>query len=620
MGKRGKSARKRRRENEGETAESTTLVTTLAESIVAKSAAKLARLEQNKAHCWSREDDDLAVPVGEHGISEGDLQLTIATLQKLSGLKDPSTNKLALKDKRYRSLRRILYDLQASVSGVPISSISNISLLASCGNGNFSASKITNEICQQIDHGAWEAAISSLRQLQKLQEVPGSQSLRPKLGALQRWVRQIDAAGTDDPLAVEVLDAMLRVVAPEAIIEVEKSDLENARWAKLGANNYDASKQRQGGSIRLFPAFDRSSNVEKSDGDRISTVKVGEDCIDKLVSSMQIGQDGIRRLTIPSLKEHRDKLFRTCGLEKGSDRKPPNKYDLEIVTTSCIEETLLVEAGNSNIESFSKELCLIPDGNIPNEMIVKTPLPYVRDSFLLENVLTPWECDRLVAAAEAAGYKPDEPLAGQPGASILAHACVWIVDHQLERELFRRVQKFLPTYENKNTPDSSSREETLEPLGINRRFRFYRYVPGRYYRPHIDGAWPPSGFDVHGNYRYDVFNKENKNGLQYVDDDKDETDLSPNDSGVDETPNNRRRQLSRLTFLVYLNDDFDGGYTTFLIPAKEKEGVLNAFPVKPLRGSILVFPHGSCDAPLHEGSPVLRGCKYVIRSEVEYFV
>ncbi len=50
--------------------------------------------------------------------------------------------------------------------------------------------------------------------------------------------------------------------------------------------------------------------------------------------------------------------------------------------------------------------------------IVKTPLPYVRDSFLLENVLSPTECDRLIASAELAGYRPDEPLGGQPGGSI----------------------------------------------------------------------------------------------------------------------------------------------------------------------------------------------------------
>ena len=83
-----------------------------------------------------------------------------------------------------------------------------------------------------------------------------------------------------------------------------------------------------------------------------------------------------------------------------------------------------------------------------------------------------------------------------------------------------------------------------------------------------------------------------------------------------DTTINTRRQMSRLTFLIYLNEDFVGGETTFLVPAKEKEGTLNAFPVTPVRGGILVFPHGTCNAPLHEGSPVLKRCKYVVRTEV----
>ena len=286
--------------------------------------------------------------------------------------------------------------------------------------------------------------------------------------------------------------------------------------------------------------------------------------------------------------------------------------------------------------------------------IVKTPLPYVRDSFLLENVLSPTECDRLIASAELAGYRPDEPLGGQPGGSILAHACVWVVDHTLERMIFDRVKRFLPSYEQQSTSrqqDQCSGDddvETLRPLGLNRRFRFYRYVPGRYYRPHIDGAWPPSGFDGEGNYRYDICDETNKNGLQFVVPSSSSVngarEKKQNDTTAKElsaattttrktascggggatttTGGNRgmRRQLSRLTFLIYLNDDFDGGHTTFLIPAAEEEGVLNAFPVSPVRGGVLVFPHGTCAAPLHEGSPVLSRCKYVVRTEVEYLV
>jgi len=252
----------------------------------------------------------------------------------------------------------------------------------------------------------------------------------------------------------------------------------------------------------------------------------------------------------------------------------------------------------------------------------------------LENVLNPSECDRLLAAAETAGYRPDEPVAGQPGASILAHACVWVVDTQLERTIFERVKKFLPSYEQSKQEQGSADVERLQPLGLNCRFRFYRYVPGRYYRPHIDGAWPPSGFDRKGNYRYDICDEANKNGLQFVEienessqielvENEDKQKKSENKHAEEASPgttNSSSRQLSRLTFLIYLNDDFDGGHTTFLIPAKEKEGILNAFPVNPVRGGILVFPHGICDAPLHEGSPVLKRCKYVVRTEVEYYI
>ncbi len=49
---------------------------------------------------------------------------------------------------------------------------------------------------------------------------------------------------------------------------------------------------------------------------------------------------------------------------------------------------------------------------------------------------------------------------------------------------------------------------------------------------------------------------------------------------------------SRLTFLVYLNEDFEGGCTTFFLPNARREGTMDAFPVRPRAGSVLVFPHG----------------------------
>ena len=34
--------------------------------------------------------------------------------------------------------------------------------------------------------------------------------------------------------------------------------------------------------------------------------------------------------------------------------------------------------------------------------------------------------------------------------------------------------------------------QAKKALGINARFRFYRYQAGDYFKPHTDGAWPGS--------------------------------------------------------------------------------------------------------------------------------
>eukprot|EP00956_Cyclotella_meneghiniana_P011761 scaffold16521_cov66-Cyclotella_meneghiniana.AAC.24 len=610
MGKRGKTARKRQRDNN--------------EASPSSIASKILKKQQTKQ---SEEDVDAADGI----ISDEELETTIATLKKLNESFDAS-GKPVIKDKRYRNLRRILYDLQKILGATASSGATNTPLCTSVATATnaISFSKITNEISTQIEHGAWDTAVTTLRNLRRIQDLqqlihqtnegnvksdPGFSQYRPKLGSLQRWVREIDAAGTSDPLALEVLDAILRVVAPESIVSIDAVDLARSSWAHLGMDMGTDNKiipDCHRGRIRLFPAFDVMKNKGYIKHNESSSQAKGEqnDLYDKLVSRMTCGQDGIRGIISDSDNSIvPEDYFRVCGHEDGKERKPPNKYDLDLLTTSVINEQQLIN--NNEIHSTISSCNILIERSINCHQITKTPIPYVHNAFMLENVLSAPECDRLLAATEMAGYCPDEPLAGQPGASILAHACVWVVDHLMERSIFDRVKRFLPSYEQ-----PTEQPETFNPIGINRRFRFYRYVPGRYYRPHIDGAWPSSGFDVNGNYRYDINDIANKNGMQFVPKNEESQDLKAAQTECSQS----RPQLSRLTFLIYLNDDFVGGNTTFFVPAKDQEGVLNAFPVKPSRGCVLVFPHGTCDAPLHEGSPVLKGCKYVIRTEVEYFV
>jgi hypothetical protein len=58
-----------------------------------------------------------------------------------------------------------------------------------------------------------------------------------------------------------------------------------------------------------------------------------------------------------------------------------------------------------------------------------------------------------------------------------------------------------------------------------------------------------------------------------------------------------------LTFLIYLNDDFEQGYTEF---SWEK--------VKPKTGMALVFPH----MLTHRATSPINGTKYILRTDVMY--
>ena len=64
-------------------------------------------------------------------------------------------------------------------------------------------------------------------------------------------------------------------------------------------------------------------------------------------------------------------------------------------------------------------------------------------------------------------------------------------------------------------------------------------------------------------------------------------------------------ERSRLTLLIYLNDDFEGGETQF---------VDGQTTVSPSVGKALLFAHGE----MHRGDVVRDGTKYVLRCEVYY--
>ena len=100
--------------------------------------------------------------------------------------------------------------------------------------------------------------------------------------------------------------------------------------------------------------------------------------------------------------------------------------------------------------------------------------------------------------------------------------------------------------------------EGWEPIGLNERIRFYRYEFGQQFKRHMDGP------------------HRRENG-----------------------------ERSWVTMIIYLNDDFDGGATQFIDPFQM---------VYPETGSMLLFKHRQ----LHQGDPVTKGTKYVMRTDIMY--
>jgi len=109
--------------------------------------------------------------------------------------------------------------------------------------------------------------------------------------------------------------------------------------------------------------------------------------------------------------------------------------------------------------------------------------------------------------------------------------------------------------------------ELWKPCGLNERFRFYRYVEGQKFDWHFDAIYARNP-----------------------------------------------REASRLTFMLYLSDGFEGGTTDFCLKSgvlRDDDPVVKAVPEK---GMALIFTHNV----LHRGAPVTAGCKYVLRSDVMY--
>ena len=192
-----------------------------------------------------------------------------------------------------------------------------------------------------------------------------------------------------------------------------------------------------------------------------------------------------------------------------------------------------------------------------------------RGCFQILDVLAPSECEQLIRITEQMGYDEDAPVS-LPHSFRHMQNVNWIADASVAAQVWSRAAPALPEEAREVAPGA-------EALGLNARFRCYRYAADDYFKPHTDGSWPGS-LVVDGKLVCDAFGD----------------------------------RWSQYTFLLLLSGDYEGGRTVFMVDGKQ-----NA--VRTPQGGALCFPHGGHPLhAVHAGELVTSGHKYMVRTEILY--
>lgn len=189
--------------------------------------------------------------------------------------------------------------------------------------------------------------------------------------------------------------------------------------------------------------------------------------------------------------------------------------------------------------------------------------------YLLRDLMTPRECKRLIAAAEAIGFTHAGLAIGDDtyrvNLAVRNNLRVVIDAPELAAALWPRMRGQVDAH-----------HEGDAVRGLNSRFRVYRYEPGQRFSPHVDVRTAlPQG-------------------------------------------------ETRASVVIYLNDGCEGGETRFFEQkdrsSRRGEGRGRKFDnrvrfaLRPELGGAVVFDH----LLLHEGSEVRAGVKYAVRSDLIY--
>lgn len=168
--------------------------------------------------------------------------------------------------------------------------------------------------------------------------------------------------------------------------------------------------------------------------------------------------------------------------------------------------------------------------------------------FTIANFWTADQCADFITKSETIGYEPAK--VGTENVQVVMESVrnnerIIYKDFVLADKLWQQLKPFAP-----------GKIGNSDAAGLNELFRFYKYQPGQKFKKHRDQSYI----------------RENGEASYY-------------------------------TFMIYLNDGYTGGETTF-----------NDIIIQPKTGMALLFFHDL----EHEGSAVTQGVKYVLRTDVMY--
>ena len=528
---------------------------------------KHAAAAQSKVAGDDDEEEELI-----HGISPEELLITVDTLQALSNYCSNSAEDMHMADAAAASTagqdisdRPDLLSALSQKRYKELRTVLHPFLVALKSKYEpHATSSYQSRVTSALQSRRWADAYTALRGCLDLEV---AETGCCKRGTVQRWVRLCDDCPHPN-LRLKILRAVLACSPQDDGGTSDGADGGDKKTSGGESSTYDGLNKHD--PRKVLAEYEKkqglagiSTGENSDDEDEVNGNKVYEDEM-KIVKSTvwtcppaEVSEDASTSTEGDALSHLQNVEVETIHHVPAADRKPANHHDLRIYATppSTIRMTPPAKATKRHDISL-----------IPGEQY---------GAFVLTNVLSASECDQLLHIAETKmKYIPDHPTASPEPTGI--DTCEWLVDSTILDPIQQRIM-----------PHLNQTVHGERVAGVNARWRLFRYGEERTYRPHIDGSWPGSGRDEKtGKYTSDAYN------------------------------GNRR---SRYTFLIYLNEGFDGGGTTFYLPAANGTDGFETVSIKPSRGSVLLFPQGNTASLLHEGSRVTGGgLKYVIRTDLLY--